>query len=447
LRVNRLAAQGARVMGATTLIMLLAACGGGSSASPPVSTSPTTSTPTTTTPTTTTSVITTPTTPAISYSLTVTGAYGSGTYAAGQTVHVWSAVNPRSQVPQPWSGDAALLLEPAEWHSSFVMPARAVNLTPSQRELSFTLLASTYLGTTSTPKTVRYYFPPQIRGVVLMSHGTGGNSNFILDTEAAAVAQALVAKGYGVISTEAEEAVAGDLDKDGKLRWDTGFSASNLDLKNLDALFANWNTQGVLPSSVPKFALGMSNGGSFSLSLGALASTALAPAFPQLRFLAVASYCAQGQTSWFDSTTTPSAFYLCANDDNTEVKNMQALVNSQKLASRNVATDYREHPPSPLYDQRFARISGISLVTSRLIASELRGAGFTDAAGYLIRTSEEMATAVTTNKAAFPAINGLSTSLQRSVNEQLRIMLANHHMYDDYAQRNLAFFERFNPLP
>jgi len=49
-----------------------------------------------------------------------------------------------------------------------------------------------------------------------------------------------------------------------------------------------------------------------------------------------------------------------------------------------VPTFYDEHPPSPLYTQRFERVDGISAATSAAIANEIRQADFVDANGYFL---------------------------------------------------------------
>ena len=171
------------------------------------------------------------------------------------------------------------------------MPDRDVRLVAVSEPQPLTLLVETFLGSTSRPKTVRYHFPADMRGVVLFSHGTGGSNTFIEGTEPFALAVALVRAGYGVMGTEAEEAVAGDLNGDGKERWFASaavFRADNVDLRNLEMLFASFETRGLVPAGLPKFALGMSAGGSFSHFLGTVGASAAAGDFPRLRFAAVA---------------------------------------------------------------------------------------------------------------------------------------------------------------
>lgn len=381
------------------------------------------------------------------FTVQVEGGYGAGTYAAGETVHVWSAASTTQAVVLPWTGDASLLAEPLEWHTTFIMPERDVTLVANSQDQALTLIVEQYKGSTGVAKTVRYFFPPDMRGVVILSHGTGGNSRFIESTEAFALALALVSDGYGVLSTEAEEAVAGDLNGDGKERWRTVYTKSNIDLQNLQILFDDFEARGLIPTSTPKFALGMSNGGAFSHFLGTVSATSVASSFPQLRFNAVVAYCADAtQTDSGTLSTTPSAWFMCGAEDNPEVSNKEARANEQALRERGFPTDYVEHPPSPIYDERFTRIAGISADTSRAMVAELRAADFVDADGFVTADADQIAAAVVNDPASFPTIS-MQTDALSSIRSQVKAMRAEHAMYADYTQRNLAFFDRFNPRP
>ena len=164
-----------------------------------------------------------------------------------------------------------------------------------------------------------------MRGVVVFSHGTGGSSGFIEATESSPNALALVADGCGAVSTEAEEAVAGDLNGNGKQRWMIRAVANNVGLGNLQLMFEAFETRGLIPVGTPKHALRMSNGGSFSHLLGTVGATAVALNFPQLRFAAVVGYCS-GATASRSATlsTTPSASFMCGAEDKPEVLNAEA---------------------------------------------------------------------------------------------------------------------------
>ena len=194
------------------------------------------------------------------FALTVTNGYGSGTYPSGSTVHVWAAVRPQDQLVTGWTGDAALLADPAEWHSTLIMPSRDAAVSATIVDRPTTLNVSTFTGTTAVAKTIRSFVPASPRGLVLFLHGTGGGNQFITSTEAFPVALRALENGYGVLGTEAEEAVAGDLDGDGKERWDAALSPTNIDFGNLNALIVALRGAGTIGPTTPLLAIGMSNG-------------------------------------------------------------------------------------------------------------------------------------------------------------------------------------------
>lgn len=374
------------------------------------------------------------------YAVGVTGGSGSGRYAPGATVHVWSDVSTTDQVARPWTGDADLLDQPDEWRTTFVMPDRDVSLTANASDQELTLSTEQFLGASATPKAVRYAFPADMEGVVLFSHGTGGSSNFIESTEAFPLALALFARGYGVVSTEAEEIVAGDQTGEGKERWNTRPTADNVDLGNLEILFDDLEARGLIPTGTPKYALGMSAGGAFSHFLGTVGDLAIVDRFPQLRFDAVVSYCADATTTRSATrSTTPSAWFMCEAEDNPEVFNGQARDNEATMRERGIRTEYLENPPSPLYDGRFTRITGITADTSAAMADELRRGGFVDDAGFLNTDADAVTAAVFADPAGFPTIT--SATRARLFQSQLKVMRAEHGMFADATHRTIAFFE------
>ena len=99
----------------------------------------------------------------------------------------------------------------------------------------------------------------------------------------------------------------------------------------------------------------------------------------------------------------------------------------------------------PTLVDMLARIPGIKAATSAAMAAELRAGGFVDAAGFITVDGDQIAAMVLANPGAFPTIS--SQPRITAVRFQVKTMRAEHSMYADYTQRNLAFFERFNPNP
>ena len=377
--------------------------------------------------------------------LTVGNGAGSGVYAAGSTVHVFADVRPQNQLVTGWTGDASLLDDPDEWHSTLVMPAADASVAATIADRPTTLFTSTFTGSTARAKTVHAKIPPGARGLVLMLHGTNGGAGFILSDEAFQVALRLLEAGFGVLGTEAEEAVAGDLNADGKKRWDAGLTAGNVDFANLDALIAGLRLAGTIGPTTPLYVLGMSNGGSMSLSLGAIAASPVAATFPNLRFAAAISFCADGRATAAAITTTPTAWLMCGNDDNPEVDNAAAATNSAGLATRGVPTDIALHPVAPLYDARFARVTGVTVAESQALLAELRAAGFVGTDGFATQPTDDIVAAVTANPALLPTLVAQPGAVRADVIDQLRASQAEHQMYSDWASRAVAFLDANEP--
>ena len=375
------------------------------------------------------------------FTLTVDQGYGSGTHAAGDTVHVWAGLRPWSEILTGWGGDTDALHAPSEWHTTLTMPARNITVEALWEVRDETFEESTYQGTTSSDKTVIAHVPEDPRGLILLLHGTNGSAKIIEKPEGRYLALAAIGRGYGVLATEAEEVAAGDADGDGKERWDPSLKADNVDFANLDALVIALRQQGLIDGTVPLYVMGMSNGGAMSVSLGAVSASPVASAFPNLRFEAALSYCASGRTGSAEISETPTAWFLCANDDNEQVSNAKAEENSAALEARGITTVVDAHPPSPLYDQRFMRVPGVDEATSTAIAEELRAAGFVDDDGMITVSSRDIVDEVGSSPGDFPTIVALSGSDKLGVVNQMRVMLAEHRLYSDWASRALDFFD------
>ena len=144
-----------------------------------------------------------------------------------------------------------------------------------------------------------------------------------------------------------------------------------------------------------------------------------------------------------DITRTPSAFYLCGNDDNDNVNNSDALANSQTLVTRGIPTVGILHPATPLYDQRFIRISGVSLAQSLAVANELRAGHFLGADGFFTISSSGISAAVTAAPTSFPTISALTAGQQREFVAQISAMRAEHQFYSDWTSRSLRWFATY----
>ena len=82
---------------------------------------------------------------------------------------------------------------------------------------------------------------------------------------------------------------------------------------------------------------------------GGVGLASVAAQYPQLRFKAVVSYCAQARADAVAATRTPTAWFLCGNAVNADVSKAGAQANSAALAARGVPTSALLHPATPLH--------------------------------------------------------------------------------------------------
>ena len=115
--------------------------------------------------------------------------------------------------------------------------------------------------------------------------------------------------------------------------------ANNVEFANLTAIVEEFTTRQLIPDDIPKFIVGMSNGGAFSLVAGRA-----------LNLNAAVVYCASGSERVAAVTEVPTAWYLCEQDDNETVDKRKSVRNYEALKARDVATELYTHGPSPLYD-------------------------------------------------------------------------------------------------
>ncbi len=416
------------ILAMMAMVTILTGCGGGGSLAP------------TPTPTPAPTLTPAPTpTPTSSVALTVVNGVGPAAALPGSQVELWSSILPQSQVLVNWSG-GSFAPDADEWHTTLNVPSSNAVLTANVMTLNITFNTRSYTAPTTAPKTARFWVPASPRGLIVMLHGSGGASTFIEQAESRSFALKAISKGYAVLSPEAEEVAAGDLDGNGKIQWDIALNPANTDFRSLDTLLGSLVSTSVIPAGLPTYVMGMSNGGAMAITLGAVAATASAPSFPNLRFKAVISYCAQGNPIAVGITATPSAFFLCENDENENVSNAQALANSQTLVTRGVPTVGILHPATPLYNQRFIRVPGVSAAQSLAIANELRASGFVDANGFFSTSSAAISAAFTASPASFPAISGLTGGQRFVLLGQIAVMRAEHQFFSDWTSRSLRWF-------
>ena len=366
--------------------------------------------------------------------VTVNGGYGSGEYLPGETVNVFASNDPYSEVVSGWEAQGLDAPPSAEWHLRFEMPENDVTLTPTVVTPSFTLSEMMVEGTVSQ-KRLFMHAPENAKGLLFLLHGTGGSADFINKPAAHYLALIASSLGYAVIAPEAHEVTEGDQNGDAKIRWNTAPTpATNIDLQDIALYSAKMTELGLVPEAGPRFAIGMSNGGAFAITIGAVLD----------EFEGVVSYCATGITPVQQLTTTPTAWLMCANDTNETVaaKKDQWPNGAATLEANQIRTLYEVHQASPLYSGRFARIQGVNPEISGAAVAELQEKGWLNDAGYLNATPEEVVTAITAEPSNYPSvISAANASSASQIRAELKATYADHALFDDWARKTLDFLE------
>ena len=372
-----------------------------------------------------------------SFTVSVSAGYGSGTYRAGDTVDIFSENYGSDQIFDHWSGDTALLQAPREWHTWFVMPARDVSLSGHlETTAPFSLNEVSIMGR-DRMKPVYYYFPPSCKGVVYLLHGTGGNAAHLVKAyEWQQLIKSLADGHYGVIVTESEESTTGvDANGDGKIRWTQlpYDSVANVDFANIRIITESFYQQGLISRALPRYAIGMSDGGFFAVALSSMYG-----------FTAEVNYCSQGSPLAIQMTHTPIQFCMARFDSNPQIGpqgNADALANSKALEARGVCSRLLMKERSPLYPERFAREGTLTDAQAKAVFDELEDKDYLDSRHYFRGTADAFVADYQADPGNFPVIASLTLSQQQSVTSQITLSVSDHKMYSDYDHATVSFLD------
>jgi hypothetical protein len=355
----------------------------------------------------------------------VNGTQGTET-APGLTNHVWADPPAAGQVFDRWIGSTALLADPYAWHTTAVMPEEPATVTATYRVAPVWVPETQNLNglllTDPGAVNMMFFVPPDPVGVIVFFHGSQGSANAWFSGENLAFLRDAVAAGYGVVALDSADRVA--------RQWSEVTDTTNVDVGNVQAALGVLVSRGLLTASTPKFAAGMSNGGGFAPKAAHL-----------LGFNACAIWCSPGTPfSLFRISIVPTIWNLAQYDN--QVLHPGFLPNSQgnlgRLAERGVAGELWENPPSPVSPRRFLRVPELSAEASLAIYTDLKNAGFLDAADYLLADPD------TSNWQAaltFPYPPRILNALR----EQLNGCFSGHQFFSDTGHKVLRFFGARRP--
>jgi hypothetical protein len=381
------------------------------------------------------------------YTLTVENGYGAGEYKAGDTVWVFSReMHATDSIFSKWQSNVSeptvSILTPREWRTQVVMPDHNTTIQATFRQFTMPESTEDSIQIANSTKPFWYIVPSdleKIKGMILLFHGTGGSRmGWRNQVENWSFVRSAIARNFAVFATDAEEVLAGDLDNNDKIRW-SPFPvnlANNVDHKNIQILLDTLRWRGIITDSLPLFTMGMSNGGAYS---PAVAFTL----HEEQNIRASVSYCAEGTRILFNATTIPMMWNMASQDQHPEIDIQKAFDNYMLMQDRSISAEYFANPPAPVYDERFARIEGVSIQKSQDIVNELRANSLLDESGYLTVFTDSLITIIQENITDFPALLSIKASERIQVIKQLSISIADHQFFSDRNNATLDFFERF----
>jgi hypothetical protein len=199
------------------------------------------------------------------------------------------------------------------------------------------------------------------------------------------------------------------------------------------ALTDTFYARGYTQRSIPRYSIGMSNGGGFSAALSFV-----------YKYAGGVSYCAPTSTVVASLSVTPLQFCMAKYDNASEVGpagDALAQTNSGALTARGVCSPFFLHDRSRVYPQRWARWSGISLSLSGSIYGELKLNHLLDARSYVLLTADSIQARITANPSGYPVMSSLNLVQYTFVTNELDVMYAAHQFFSDYNKTTIRFLE------
>lgn len=373
------------------------------------------------------------------YTLNVQHGYGGGTYQAGDTVHVWAEEPLDARIFNSWTGDHMFLEEKTNWHTTLIMPNQDVTIDanylniPANLNYTGRMIKGPY-----SNKEIFTYFPPKnkLKGVVWFFPGTGGSGRYwVIRTEEKHMLDLLAAKGYGIITMDAEEVSQNkDLNNDGYLGLQYSFDTiNNPDLVNLTFFKNYFIQQGNFDASTPQIAFGFSNGGAFAEIAAGIYNWSCS-----------LTYNTGGNDFMAMHSNVPHYQNNSSHDDGASVGatgNIDAENNYKSYQSRNIKSEWHLQQEQPLHAERFARIPGVSLVQASTIFNYIKQNNLLDAANYLTNDPALLQADYEAHPSKYPVLQSLPQDLVTEIFIQLKVVYTNHLFRSDYDGSAAKFIE------
>jgi Secretion system C-terminal sorting domain len=375
--------------------------------------------------------------------LLVINGYNSGTYKAGDTIHVFAKEEKNDETFEVWTGDTAYVDDPSDWHALLKMPAKDITITatfkslPAGAKLKFERLKGR-----DTLKPVYYYFPSKgqpVKALVWIFHGTGGSyTSFAGQVEGQSIIKTLMAHDYAVAISECDERTYNkDIIPDGNIRWDytipDGLSKNGRDMANHMIFRDTFVNRGYMNAALPEVSLGFSAGGAFSLYNGWI-----------LGYKKGINFNSQGTFIAADKSTMPSQFFMSFNDNHPDVGktgNDTAFQNYTKMVNRGLCAAFNMFYPWPCYPEYFKRIPGIDSAKSITLFNELKSMNAVNVQNYGRLSPDQIILNIKAQPGKYPALLSLTTDQAQELDDQLSVLLTFHHFHSHFNGKLVKFFD------
>ena len=344
--------------------------------------------------------------------LSVMNGSGDAQIRGRRIADVWADPNPSGMVFDRWTGDTALVQNPFEYHTKVNNLSLNIDLAANYK--SAPVWNPAY--ETINGSQIGYYFPAAPVGVIFHFHGAGGSATgFFTDSEQRVFANEAVAENYAVVTLSSVDRVNRQWNPNPQLE-------NNPDMQNVQAAINLFISRGLISAATPIFANGISNGGGFAPRVSLA-----------LKFRATSIFIASGTVNILSQTTVPTIWNLMQNDSTIGADGItQAFSNYQNLLGRGVPAHYDLLAPSPVYPERFWRVSGLTAADSQTIYNALKQNGFLGSRDFLIQNP------IVSNWAS--VIPPQYNSYLNDIRDQLKICYTEHEFYSDHDRRVLDFF-------
>jgi hypothetical protein len=266
---------------------------------------------------------------------------------------------------------------------------------------------------------VRYAIPEDVRGLVILFHGTNGSAAVADELEAVAMLNELLLAGIGFVATSST-------DRDDQIRWDvTTPGPQNVDLARIEDLWW-WLVENTdLEEDHTLFTMGFSNGAQMA---------PFTAEYLKVRGRTVGAWSSH-EGNALGAETLPGLVFATENDE--VASTPRVIETGEDLQARGLDVEIRLHEERPLDPMRFLRIPGIDETRSQGQFDQLVSFGFVDADGNRLRDPSEIEDVIL----EFEAQTQMADVYE--VGAQLRVVWCTHRMNGEFALEQRDFFLKY----